>query len=193
MKNDIVRLGVVLMLFTAIAALALAGTNLITAPKIAAQKEAADIAAQQEVLPQAVSFNDLTEQLAAVQADYPSLLGAFAGVDADGNAVGMVFKVAPKGYGGPITMMVGVGSDGKIVGLKVLSHTETPGLGANAQNASFTGQFTGKAADRPLTVVKGAATGDDQIQALTAATISSRAVTNGVNQALQYFTANAAK
>jgi electron transport complex protein RnfG len=193
MKNDILRLGVILMAFTAIAALLLAGTNLVTAPKIAAQRAAADIAAQQEVLPAAANFTDLTDQLAAVQADYPDMLGVFAGTDADGNPVGMVFKVAPKGYGGPITMMVGIGQDGRVSGMKILSLSETPGLGANADKPAFTGQFLGKSASQPLTVVKTPVSADDQIQALTAATISSRAVTKGVNEALQYYTANVAK
>lgn len=189
MKNDIVKLGVVLMLFCAIAAFALAGTNLITAPKILAQRANANVAAQQAVLPAAINFNDLGSQLAAVQADYPIIQSVLQGLDAAGGSVGMVFRVAPKGYGGPITIIVGVSLDGKISGIKVLSHTETPGLGANAQKESFTSQYTGKSADVPLSVVKGSPVNENEIQALTAATISSRAVTNGVNQALQFFTA----
>lgn len=189
MKNDIVKLGVVLMLFCAIAAFALAGTNLITAPRILAQRAAADVLAQQAVLPAAASFVDQGAELAAVQADYPNIQAVFQGLDEAGGSVGMVFKVAPKGYGGPITIMVGVNTEGKISGIKVLAHTETPGLGANAQKESFTSQYTGKSADTPLSVVKGSAANENEISALTAATISSRAVTNGVNQALQFFTA----
>lgn len=193
MKNDIVRLGLTLMAFTALAALALGGINMITEPKIAAQKAAEELAAQQAVLSTAASFVDQTGSLDGLKAEYPDVQAVFTAVDVDGNPAGMVIKVAPKGYGGAISIMVGISQDGKISGVRILSHSETPGLGANAEKPEFTNRLTGKSAEEQLVVVKGAPANENEVQAITAATITSTAVTNGVNQAIKYFADNAGR
>jgi electron transport complex protein RnfG len=78
--------------------------------------------------------------------------------------------VASTGYGGPIVLLVGVDTkEGKITGLKVLEHQETPGLGSNVAEAGFLSQFLGKSLESPFRV------GED-VQAVSGATISSRAV-----------------
>ncbi len=83
-----------------------------------------------------------------------------------------------KGYGGKIKMLVAVTADSKVIDFSILEHNETPGLGDNAQKPEFRQMFAGKGADK-LTVTKDPAN-KDNIQAMTGATISSRAVTKGV-------------
>ena len=89
----------------------------------------------------------------------------------------------PKGFSGVLTMIVGINADGTVAGIKVTAHSETPGLGAKAQaDADWIGQYVGQQADGQLKVAKDGGT----INAITGATITSRAVTDGVNTAAQY-------
>lgn len=189
MKNETVRLGLILMAFTSVAALLLAGFNLITVPVIEARQLEAELAAKQAVLPVASAFADEHDYMAVDLADYPAIEAVYVGLGESGEPVGLVIRLTPKGYGGPIKLMVGIDQEGKIVGLQVLSHQESPGLGANISKESFTSQFIGKDANAPLRVVKGTTTTDHDIVALTSATISSRAVAEGINQAIQLFCA----
>ena len=101
-----------------------------------------------------------------------------------GTLLGYAIFTSPVGYSGPVNMVVGIGADGVVHGVDILSHTETPGLGANAESPLFTDQFKGKSG--ALKVTKGAP-GDTDIQAITSATITSNAVTKGVNDALEFF------
>jgi electron transport complex protein RnfG len=93
-----------------------------------------------------------------------------------------------KGYGGIIGMTVGVNADGKITGVIIGSNNETPGLGSRTTEPDFTGRFAGislkDVLNNALTVVKQNKKEANEIQAVTGATISSRAVTKGVQAAL---------
>ena len=91
---------------------------------------------------------------------------------------GYVVQVAPSGFGGAMDIMVGVNNDGTCSGVSIISHAETSGLGANAEQESFRSQFVGKS---NVAVSKD---GGD-IAALTGATITSRAVCDGVNAAIE--------
>ncbi|MGB9612981.1 MAG: FMN-binding protein [Candidatus Margulisiibacteriota bacterium] len=86
--------------------------------------------------------------------------------------------VSPRGYAGQIDMMVGVGEDGKVIKVKILNQRETPGLGANIIKEEFLKQFSGKSLKDPIEPKK-------DIDAITGATISSRAVSIGVKEALK--------
>ena len=109
--------------------------------------------------------------------------------DADGNFQGAAVKTSEGGFGGKIDMMVGFLADGTIKGTSVLSHSETPGLGAN-MTGKFKDQFVDKnPADFKLTVSKD---GGD-VDAITAATITSRAFSKAVDKAYQAFEANKAQ
>jgi len=101
-----------------------------------------------------------------------------------GKLKGYAIFTSPAGYSGPVDMVVGIDTAGVVLGIRILRHTETPGLGSNAENPAFTEQFKGKSG--MLKVTK-AAPGSDEIQAITSATITSNAVTNGVNDALRFF------
>ncbi|MFR2465176.1 MAG: FMN-binding protein, partial [Clostridia bacterium] len=100
---------------------------------------------------------------------------------------GVAMKVMGTGYGGDMEMAVGIDADGNVTGVSIISHGETPGLGAKATEADFIDQYSGKNAKETLTVVKGDAA-ENEISAISGATITSRGVTEGVNEALQYYT-----
>ena len=165
----ILRLAVTLLLITGITAAALAGVNAITKDKIAAIEEQKTLDAIAVVLPgvDGLEAQQLSGDPGIVQALYAS-----------GNSYAV--QVAPNGFDGAITMMVGI-SDGKVTGISIISHTETPGLGAtaaaaNAKGEAFRSQFVGG---------DGFTVGNN-VDAMSGATITSKAVTSGVNAALEY-------
>ena len=109
--------------------------------------------------------------------------------DANGNFQGVAIKTSEGGFGGKIDMMVGFLADGTIKGTSVLSHAETPGLGAN-MTGKFKDQFVDKnPADYKLTVTKDGG----NVDAITAATITSRAFSKAVDKAYKAFEANKAQ
>lgn len=173
--KDIARLGGILFVIAAICSGMVAFANEITKGPIADQKAQAKALAMQEVLADADSFEEI---------DSPEGIDEIQIGMKDGQQVGYAIRVAPKGYDGPIEIMVGLSNDGVVEGINILSHSETPGLGANATDPDFTDKFKGK--DQPLRVSTGSAPADDEISAITGATITSASVTEGVNQAIEY-------
>ena len=174
MKNIsyILRLALTLLIITSVMAAALAGVNSITADKIAAATAEKTQKAIAEVLPGAsnaeqIRFTDTTGLVTAVY-------------QADG---GYAVQVVPSGFDGEITMMVGVDNEGKVLGISIISHTETAGLGAvaaadNAKGEAFRSQFVGLGGK--LSVSKDGG----EVDALTGATITSRAIVEGINAAV---------
>ena len=175
MKNGLVayvlRLSLTLLLIAAVVAAALAGVNSITAPEIARRNAEKTQKAIEAVLPgggQEVAFTDETGLVTTV----------YKGEN------GYAVQVAPVGFDGSITMMVGVDLEGKVLGISVIKQTETAGLGAvcaaaTSAGEAFRNQFVGLSGI--LSVTKDGGT----IDAITGATITSRAVTQGVNAALE--------
>jgi electron transport complex protein RnfG len=107
--------------------------------------------------------------------------------------VGYILKLSPEGYSGPIEFIIGIGttSSKKIKGIRILRQSETPGLGALSVKWDFYGQFSGRDIS-PLAVTK-SSPGKNEIQAITSATITSRAITNAVNEAIEWFFAKEGK
>lgn len=103
-----------------------------------------------------------------------------------GKVIAYVVPSESKGYGGEIKMLVAISTDGKVIDYNILSSNETPGLGDNASKEPFRSQFKGKK-EANLTVVKDPSDKED-IQAMTGATISSRAVTLAVKNAVNEVT-----
>ena len=168
----VLRIALTLFLITAVVAGALAGVNSVTKPIIDAQNAAKTQKAIETVLPgggEAVDFP-------AVDVGAP-VSKVYKG--ANGYAV----EVLPSGFDNTITMMVGVDFEGKVLGISIVSHTETAGLGAVAAaqtsaGEAFRGQFVGQSGSVAVTKDGG------QIDSITGATITSRAVSAGVNAAL---------
>ncbi|NLK21500.1 MAG: RnfABCDGE type electron transport complex subunit G [Epulopiscium sp.] len=175
--KEIMKLGLILFAITAFSAMLLGFAHEITKEPIENQVRLAREKAMNETLSQADRFEEVMVELpkgskiSEINAGYKGDL-----------LEGFVVKVSPKGFGGPIEIMVGVSKDGIVQGIKMLKHSETPGLGANAEDDSFTSQY--KDTSGELTVTKTIPNKDNEIQALTGATITSRAITDGVNEVL---------
>ncbi|MGE5652948.1 MAG: RnfABCDGE type electron transport complex subunit G [Bacillota bacterium] len=184
--RDITRLGLILMIISAVAAGSLALTNDATTAKIAAQEVEAKMGALGQVMPgEGVKFSDVTSTVQGNLSAFPDVEEVWVGESA-GKKQGLIVVVAPVGYADRIRTMVALDTTGKVLGMKVLSQSETPGLGTKSTDPQWQKQFVGKQAGKNLEVVKQAPTAD-QIQAITAATISSKAVTSGINQAFGLF------
>ena len=108
-------------------------------------------------------------------------------LDKDGNVLGYVITVTAKdGSQGNITFSVGIKNDGTVNGYSITDIAETPGLGMKAQEEAFYSQFEGKNVSS-FTVVKSATTADNEIESISGATITSKAMANGVNACIAYF------
>lgn len=133
------------------------------------------------------------EDIAGSPAYITNLYAGNTAEDGSGDLTGYAFKLeTTEGYGDLITMMVGLKADGTISGIDIISHTETPGLGAQADEDKFKDQFPGKAIES-LTVVKGQGSNPQDIDAIGGATITSEAVTKAVNEAIDYYNSNLGK
>lgn len=164
----ILRLTLTLLLITAVVAGLLAFVNELTAGKIDELTRQKAEQAMREVLP----AQDYTPLDAALP---QGVTEAYRAGDA-----GYVVRVAPNGFGGAIDLMVGVRADGTVNGVAVIAHSETASLGANCTREEFRAQYVGGAG--PFAVGQDGGT----IEALTGATVTSRAVTDGVNAALDF-------
>lgn len=180
--KEIISLGITLLIITAIAGFILGGAYKITAEPIAIQQKKENDTAMKEVLPKAENFEKQDVKLAE-DGSIKEVNAGKAGSDISGYAI----KVSAKGYGGLIEMMVGISTEGKVEGIKILSHAETPGLGAKAPEAEFADQYKGKSIEDKLVVVKADPANDNEIKAITGATITSDAVTSGVNSAVDFY------
>ncbi len=177
-ENPIV-LSAVLFVISVIVALLLAFTNSVTKDKIAENIKQEQNVAKKEVLPGASTFTEL-----AYQDESGLVRGLFEGKDAGGKTIGWCVNVAPNGYGGAIDIMVGVLDGGVISSIKVVSHSETAGLGAKVQEPKFASQFAGKTGEKSISVIKSGTPKEHEIVAISGATITSTAVKDGVNAAM---------
>lgn len=160
--KDIIKMGVFLAVVAAIAAGILAATYTVTAPRIELNK--------------IKEINDALKQI-VVNADSFEKENGYYIAKEKGREVARVYLVAPVGYAGPIEMLVGIEDKGQVAGVKIIKISETPGLGLNATNPKFLDQFKDKTAKDPLEPKK-------DIDALTGATITSKAVCEGVKRTL---------
>ncbi|MEK6656119.1 MAG: RnfABCDGE type electron transport complex subunit G [Nitrospirota bacterium] len=172
-KNSL-KMGMVLLVICAIAAAALAQVYSVTSVIIKKNDEEAEKKKRQDVLPSAARFEEK-------EIDGKKYI---MGYDAEDKMIGGIFKAAPKGYSGPIKITIGVAPDNSVTAVVItrLDQTETPGLGTNVTKPKFLVQFKGKKGnDLKLKKDSGA------IDAITAATISSRAVANGVKNGWEQY------
>ncbi|MEQ2563212.1 RnfABCDGE type electron transport complex subunit G [Ventrimonas sp. CLA-AP-H27] len=197
-KGGFMKDAVILCAITLVAGACLGGVYEMTKAPIDAANLAAKEAAYRTVFPDAASFDagDLADKIPAANEEIAglgygkvSVDEAVTANDASGAAAGYVVTATSNdGFGGAITVSVGIQSDGTVNGIEFLTLAETAGLGMNAQKPEWKGQFAGKKAD-VFSVTKDGASSDDQINAISGATITSRAVTNAVNAAV-YFVDN---
>lgn len=187
--NKIIRNTVILTLITLIAGLGLGFVYEITKDPIAQAQDDAKKKAWQEVFPEA-DMNDF-EALDVDQAvadDAVKAVGANATVDEvckAGEDGYVITTTSKEGYGGNIQITVGITADGTVSGISILSISETAGLGMKATEPAFYGQYEGKQTEK-FAVSKDGGEGEP-IDAISGATITSRAVTAAVNVALAYY------
>jgi electron transport complex protein RnfG len=101
----------------------------------------------------------------------------------DGKVIAVAYDSSATGYAGPIDVMVGVGAEGILTGISIMTHTETPGLGAKIVEPEFTDQFEGLGLSEDLKVQKDGGT----IDSVSGATLSSRGVATAITEALKFF------
>lgn len=182
--KEIVRLGIILFTISFIAAIGLKVTEEFTSGPIAAQIEAANELARKDVFKDADSFEAIDaaklDELKASEETVQEVFVAKKGSE----IIGYVVKTTPNGFSGPVEVVTGVGIDGKLSGVRIGNCNETPGLGDLAKQPEFYEQYTGKATDTEIGVSKSNPK-ENEIQALTGATITSRGVTRGVNAAIK--------
>lgn len=197
MKNKIIKDALALTLITLVAGVALGGVYEITKDPIARQEAQAKAEAYEQVFTDAAAFEEIKmddtliqtirDQLDQEGYKAQSIEEIMRAEDESGETLGYAFTVVTsEGYGGDIQFSMGVQNDGTLNGISILSIGETAGLGMNADTPAFKDQFVGKQVEQ-LQYTKNGATQDDEINAISGATVTTNAMTNGVNAGLCAF------
>ena len=167
----------ILLAITLVAGVALSFVYELTKDPIARAEEQKKIAAYQAVYTDAATFGDL-EDVGEVLKNYNATLTGGTAVEellsadaADGTRLGYVLAVTAKGYGGDVKIALGIDRSGKVVGYSVLSHSETPGFGANMENPDVAAQFDGITAADQLDGISGATYTTNALRAETQAAL----------------------
>ena len=186
MKNtgkDIFVLTIKLLLICAVVAAALGAVNMLTEPIIAENNQKTFEEAMREVLPQMQGTPKETDVSAFVPAQTGTTLNSLYLAEDNGVPAGYVASVTcGEGYGGDVTVMVGITPEQKVQKIKIMEMSETPGLGAKASESAFSDQYNGL--NNGISVVKNGSAANS-VQAISGATITSKAVTKAVNTALE--------
>jgi len=173
--NQLLKMILVLTVLGLISGLVLSLVSDYATPIINENKQEATEDAIYYVLPDTERYETVTYDEKDI---YKSLNG-------DDKLTGYAFTASGSGYQGTIRLMVGVGPDlNKIKGIQILESSETPGLGGKIRGDNFKDQFRGLVASGNLSLVKGSPKNPGEVEAITGATISSRAVVNTINQEL---------
>jgi len=171
-KKEIIGGVLILTIITALSGYLLAQVYKTTKPAIEKQKKIEEEKVNRGIFPDGVEFIEKEE----------NGVKYFSVLNSKKEEIGKIFTTSSLGYGGYIKIKVGIDKNGKIKGIKILQHNETPGLGAKITEDKFLSQFKGKTAEE-LYLKKDKSEG--RIDAITGATISSRAVTDGVRKLLE--------
>jgi len=167
-------------------AAALAFTYLGTKDAKSLREELETKNTMKEVLPEAEKFESIKDisALAGSRPDFSIIKDAYKGFK-EKSLAGYVFLIENKGYAGIIKISVGIDKTGKITGVKIGENNETPGLGAKAAEEPFISQFKGLTPAEKLKVVKNGKTKPEEIEAISGATITSKAVVGAVQAAVE--------
>lgn len=192
MSKESIKNTISLMLITLVAGLLLGLVYEITKEPIANEKQKAKEEAYKTVFASAKSFEEINFDHTNVEESLQregmdaTIDEAMAVFDSSGEKVGYVLTVTDhEGYGGDIQFAMGVTLDGMTNGISFLSINETAGLGMRAKDDDFKNQFSEKTVER-FSYTKNGASSDSEIDAISGATITTNAVTNGVNAGLYF-------
>ncbi|MBN2831188.1 MAG: RnfABCDGE type electron transport complex subunit G [Candidatus Omnitrophica bacterium] len=158
--KEMIKFGFILGVICIVAAGLLAGVDILTKPKILAQEKLEEESSLKAIFPSAHHFTEVKENGEIIY---------YKAFDSDGKFMGIAFKASGKGYAGEVKTLAGMLKNGEIVAIKILSHNETPGLGSRITAANFTDRFKGRS-------------DLSKVEAITGATISSRAVIDSVKK-----------
>jgi len=177
--KHIIKPAFALFITAAIVTVLLVLIHSITLEPIAKQVKKTQEKTMKDVFPDAFEYKEMPVEITG------NIVRIFEGIK-NGETLGFVVELNPSGYSGAINMMVGISKvENKITGMRVLRHCETPGLGSLAAKENFYKKFDGKK-PVPLKVVK-ISPGENEIEAITASTITTLAITNAVNEAIEWF------
>jgi RnfABCDGE-type electron transport complex D subunit/RnfABCDGE-type electron transport complex G subunit len=179
---------IALTIIALIAGVALSGVFSMTKETIEGQELAKETEAYKAVCADADSFEvaeAANDKIAAMAETTPRVNKAYIAKDAGGNTIGYALSVTGKGFGGDVTLTMGLDADGKITGISFTELKETAGLGMRADEPAFKDQLIGKGGT--LTLVKGTAEGESEISAITGASVTSGAVTEALNAGLELY------
>ncbi|MCS7181375.1 MAG: RnfABCDGE type electron transport complex subunit G [bacterium] len=170
-KKDIIKGILVITIVCSLSGYLLAQVYKTTKPKIEEIKKQEEEKLNKEIFPEGVKFEE--KEINGIK--------YFSVLNESGEEIGKIFEVKTMGYGGYITLKVGLDKENKIKKIKVKEHNETPGLGSKITQESFLNQFIGKTKNEIY--LKKDKT-DGKIDSITGATISSKAVVDGVRKLL---------
>jgi len=177
--RDIIKSGLALFAITVIFTVILAATNLMTSDVIAQAQNEGRQSSMIYVLPEAQTFSATVDM-----GNEAGLLG-YTVAFADGVPVGVIMEVSVTGFSPNLIFLVGVDLDGTVTGMDVLSHAETPGLGARITEVTYRHQFIGSTGNVQV-LSAGQTPGINEVVAITGATHTMNVVTVGVNEALAH-------
>lgn len=173
---------------TLVAGLLLAIAFNVTKKPIEDAKNKTEQLSYQAVLPEGKTFEEdeaLTKKLESFTAEGSEIERVRIAKSADGETAGYVFLVTSKeGYGGNIQFSMGVTTDGTVGGIEIIDMSETAGLGAKCVEDEFKNQYKGKSGE--VSLIKGEKPGENEVSAISGATITSNAITDAVNQVLKF-------
>lgn len=193
--NKIIKNTLILTVITVVSGLLLGIVYGITKEPIAAAQENTKQEAFRAVLSDASEFTEYAEfssdsassLLAENAFDSDDITEVVEGTDDSGEVIGYVINVTShEAYDGDLSLSVGITLDGTVKGVEMVSISETAGLGMKADEAEFKDQFKDKQVEQ-FSYTKSGEEGDDKIDAISGATITTNSVTNAVNAALVYF------
>lgn len=192
MRNEVVKLAVILFVITALSGLILAFSHNLTKDIIAQalEKEISGPEVANIVVPGSSIIVELEDQalVEKIKSENEKFENLRVCKDDSGNVLGYAIttKSPIKGYSGDIELIVGISLEGKVSGIKVVSHNETVGLGANIEKDSFKNQYIGKSTDNNIVLTK-SEPNENEVQSIGGATFSSKSFTSAVNNAIDIF------
>ena len=174
--KETIRLGLILLIITVVSAGILAASNELTKDKIAQIEMESSLGAITEIFNPGDTFEQTEDsKLEEIISEVPSVLEVLEVYTGD-SISGYSIKTFGSGYGGDVVVATGFSTEGQVVGVRILEHSETPGFGANAEKPEYTDRFIGKAADEEIV-----------IEGLSGATKTDTTVRAQVNEARQVF------
>lgn len=186
--DNLLRDALILCAITLVAGLLLAVVFNVTKKPIQDAKDQTEILSYQAVMPEGKTFDEdaeITKKLEAFKAEGVEINKVRVAKNDAGEKEGYVFLVTSKeGYGGSIQFSMGVLADKSVGGIEIIDMSETAGLGAKCTEEDFKNQYKGKSGE--IALIKGEAAGENEVSAISGATITSTAITNAVNQVLKF-------